>query len=171
MLLRDAVKIAAYGIGSNRFRSFLTILGIVIGIAAIILIASTGEVAEKAIVGELGGLGAETLVVRPGKEPKGITSFLDLLFADSLKERELNALRNRNNVPQVIAAEPEVFVSGSVSYKSEIFKPTVLGFSAEYMMDFLGLELADGVIFTEEILKDFPLQRKSLRKFLYKGNP
>ena len=150
MLLRDALKTATKGIEVNRSRSALTILGIVIGIAAIILIASTGGVAEEAIVGELGGLGAETIVVRPGKEPTGITSFVDVLFADSLKQRELDALRNRNNVPQAVSAEPEVFFSGSVSYRSEIFKPTVLGFSAEYMMDFLGLELADGVIFTEE---------------------
>jgi len=153
MLLRDAFITALNGIEANRSRSALTILGIVIGIAAIILIASTGGVAEEAIVGELGGLGAETLVVRAGKEPSGLTSFVDVLFADSLKERELNALRNKNNVPQVLSAEPEVFYSGAVSYKGEVFKPTVLGFSAEFMMDKFGLELEKGVVFTEDDIK------------------
>jgi putative ABC transport system permease protein len=150
MLLRDSLKTALHGIETNRSRSALTILGIVIGIAAIILIASTGGVAEKAIVGELGGLGAETIVVRSGKEPSGLTSFVDVLFADSLKERELDALRNKINVPQVVAAEPEVFFSSAVSYKSEVFKPTILGLSAEFMVDFFNLELDRGDVFTED---------------------
>ena len=117
MLLKDAIKTATSGITANTSRSILTILGIVIGIASIILIASIGGVAEEAIVGELGGLGAETIIIRPGQHPKSLNNFADILFTESLKQRELDALRNKVNVPQAIAVEPEVFAPYSASYR------------------------------------------------------
>jgi len=154
MHILDTLKTSIRALLSNKSRSFLTILGIVVGIASIILIASSGAIAKGAIVGELGGLGAETIVVRGGKQPEGFTDFTDVLFADSLKERELAALRNKSNVPDAISAEPEVFVPGvSISYKGESFKPTVLGLSAEFMMSSLGLEINDGVAFDESDIR------------------
>ncbi|MBI5077714.1 ABC transporter permease [Candidatus Falkowbacteria bacterium] len=153
MKLKHTFNIALTGLRANKRRSFLTILGIVIGITAIILIMAIGSGAEGLIVGELGGLGAETIVIRPGKEPKGPTDFAETLFSDSLKQRELEAILKKSNVPDLIDAAPEVYVPGSVSYGDETYKPTIIGFEADFMTDALKLKLADGTLFDENDLK------------------
>jgi putative ABC transport system permease protein len=153
MHLKDLFNTSISGLHANRPRTLLTVLGIVIGIAAIILIASLGANAERVIVGELGGLGAETIVVRPGKEPTGPSEFAETLFTDSLKERELSALLKKSNVPDLADAAPEVIVAGSVSYKGETFRPLILGFSADFMLETLGLSLSEGVPFGEREIR------------------
>jgi putative ABC transport system permease protein len=147
MVLRYSFKTAIVGLMTHKSRSALTILGIVIGVAAIMLVVSVGGSAEEVIVGELGGLGAETVVVRPGKEPKGPTDMADLLFADSLKEREFKAILRKENVPDIVDASPAVIVTSSVSYGGETFKPFIFGFSAEFMLDMLNMRLIEGRVF------------------------
>jgi putative ABC transport system permease protein len=147
MLLKDSINTALNGLHSNRTRSALTILGIVIGIASIILIASTGNMAEGVIVGELGGLGAETIVIRPGKEPSGPSDIAETLFADSIKQREVDALLKKSNVPNIIDASPAVFAVGSASYRGETYKPFIFGYSAESLINMLNLEIERGVVF------------------------
>ncbi|PIR69389.1 MAG: hypothetical protein COU47_03400 [Candidatus Niyogibacteria bacterium CG10_big_fil_rev_8_21_14_0_10_46_36] len=149
MQLSQTIKTAFAALRAHRSRSFLTILGIVIGITAIIMVMSIGEAAQGIIVGELGGLGAETVVVRPGKEPSGPTDIAESLFSDSLKERELQALQRKQNVPNAIDVAPEILVPGSVSFEGETFRPTILGFSAEFMRDALGLNITEGAIFDD----------------------
>jgi putative ABC transport system permease protein len=149
MNCRDTSRTALEGVRTNTSRSLLTILGIVIGVTAIVLVASVGASAEGIIVGELGGLGAETIVVRPGKEPSGPSDFAEVLFADSLKERELVALSKKQNVPHLVDISPEIIVTGSASYRGETFKPLILGFSADFMLNTLRLELGTGVAFDE----------------------
>src|SRR3989344_5026261 len=96
-------KTAYHAVWANKVRSGLTVLGIVIGITAIMLIVSIGEGAQRLILGQIEGLGAETIVLRPGREPKGPTDFAQTLFADSLKARELEALKHKENVPELVA--------------------------------------------------------------------
>jgi putative ABC transport system permease protein len=154
MSFKDTLKTALWGLKANKVRSFLTILGITIGITAIILISSLGGNTEKIIVGELSGLGADTLVIRPGKEPSGPTEFIELLLSDSLKQKELDEILNKDKVPSLVSASPEILVPGSVSYRNETFKPLILGFSAEFMSDVLDLEIMDGRAFDEREIKN-----------------
>ncbi len=148
MRFHSTLKTAAAALSANKSRSFLTVLGIVIGITAIMLVVSIGEGAQGVIVGELGGLGAETVVVRPGKEPSGF-DFADTLFADSLKKRELDAIRLKQNVPDLVDAAPMVLVTGSASYGREVFRPTMLGTSADFMIETLGLTIGRGIAYDE----------------------
>ncbi|MCR4306412.1 MAG: ABC transporter permease, partial [Candidatus Yonathbacteria bacterium] len=68
MILLHIIKTSLTALKVNKVRSGLTILGIVIGVTAIILIMSIGKGAEELILGEIGGLGADMIVIRPGKE-------------------------------------------------------------------------------------------------------
>jgi putative ABC transport system permease protein len=153
MLLKHTLKISFAGLRANKRRSFLTVLGIVIGITAIILIMAIGSGAEGLIVGELGGLGAETIVIRPGKEPKGPTDFAEMLFSDSLKQKELEAIQKKSNVPDLLDVSPEVYVPGSVAYGNETFKATIIGFDADFMTDALKMKLSEGLLFDDNDLK------------------
>ena len=67
MTLKHSVKTAFGGLKTNKTRSGLTILGIVIGITSIILMMSIGQGAENLILNEISGFGAETIAIRPGQ--------------------------------------------------------------------------------------------------------
>lgn len=153
MRLKYGFKIALDGLRSNKSRTALTILGIFIGITAIILVMSLGDGARELILSEIQGMGAETIVIRPGREPKGPTDIAETLFSDSLKSRDVDALRNKSNVPGLVDVAPGVIVTGGVSYLGETYKPFILGWSAEFMVDFLDLYPERGEIFLESDIR------------------
>src|SRR3989338_7234865 len=146
-------KTAYRAVWSNKVRSGLTVLGIVIGITAIILIVSLGQGAQGLILGQIQGLGAETIVLRPGREPKGPTDFAQTLFADSIRERELEALKRKENVPELVSMAPVIFISDAVSYRGEVEHPSIFGWSAEFMINMTKTEVERGTIFDETDIK------------------
>lgn len=147
------IQTAYRAVKANRVRSGLTILGIVIGITAIMLIVSLGEGAQGLILSQIQGLGAETIVLRPGREPKGPSDVAQTLFADSIREREIEALKRKENVPEMVAIAPIVMIAEPVSYGGEIERPTVYGWSAEFMVNMMKIEVKEGQIFDESDIK------------------
>src|ERR1017187_8936842 len=108
MTLRHLFKTSFTGLRTNRSRSILTILGIVIGITAIMLVVSLGAGAQNLILGEVQGLGTNTIAIIPGREPTG-PSDVSALYSDSLKDKDLTALQNKANVPGLASIMPTVF--------------------------------------------------------------
>jgi len=153
MTLKDSLKTALGGLHANKTRSALTILGIVIGITAIMLMMSIGRGAENLILNEISGLGAETIVVRPGKEPKGPSDIGGTLFADSLKKRDVELLRRKENVPELVDLMPALLVPGSVSYGGETFTPVIFGGSAEFFAGAFNMYPEEGVLFDESDIR------------------
>ncbi len=133
MILLHTIKSALSGLLIHKGRSALTVLGIVIGVMSIILIVSIGKGAEGLILKEIGGLGADTIVIRPGKEPTGPTDLIDTMFSDSLTKKDLVALKKESNVPYLKEIAPAIFMSASVSYKGETYRPQIFGWNAEFM--------------------------------------
>lgn len=143
---------------ANRVRSSLTVLGIVIGITAIMLIVSLGEGAQKIILAQIQGLGAETVVLRPGREPSGPSGIAQTLFADSLKKRDIEMLARKDRVPDVVALAPVAILSESVSYLGETYRPSIFGWSAEFLLSMGSVKLAKGAPFDEvDIKQDAPV--------------
>ncbi len=147
------IIMALRAVRANRVRSGLTVLGIVIGITYIMLIVSLGDGAKRLILGEIQGLGAETIIVRPGQKPSGPSDFAQTLFSDSIKDREVALLRKKEFVPDHVASAPVLFVTGSVSYESEVARPTIYGWSAEFMASMMKVKVAGGQLFDEEDIK------------------
>lgn len=146
----DLFKTATGSLKTNWGRSFLTMLGIIIGVASIVLVISLGEGAQGIILAQIQGVGGDTIIVRPGREPEGPNDFADTLFSDSLKTGDVEALRSPRNVPNVAQVEPSVLVSGSVSYRNNVYRPTTLGWSGEAIISILHLEPVEGAFFTRE---------------------
>ena len=121
------------GLMVNKSRSLLTMLGIIIGITAIILIVSIGKGAEQLILSQIQGMGADIVVIRPGRQPSSLTDLTDTIFADSLKTRDVVALRKKSNVPELIDVVPAVIVPGNISYRGKTYRPMMFGWSAEFM--------------------------------------
>lgn len=150
MNINYSFKTAYRGLLSNKSRSFLTMLGIIIGIAAIILIVSIGKGAEQLILTQVEGMGADMIVVRPGQQPTGPSDIADTLFSDSLTKGDIEALQKKNNVPDLISIAPAVMVTGSVSYQGETYRPTMFGWSAEFMSDMFNVYPERGVLFGQD---------------------
>ena len=132
--ITNTIKTAVRGISANKSRSGLTILGIVIGITSIMVIASVGQSSKELILGQLSGTGAELVVVRPGREPTGPSDIAGTLFADSLKQRDVEALSRKSNVPHLADIAPALIVPGSVAYQGETYRNAqVIGWSAAFL--------------------------------------
>lgn len=126
MTFRHTAKTALTGLKTNKTRSALTILGIVIGVTAIIMVVSLGEGAQNLILGQIEGIGARVIGIIPGRAPKGPTDILATLTA-SLKQRDLDLLSRKENVPHAEDIMPIVFGSETVSYEGETYRPTIFG--------------------------------------------
>jgi putative ABC transport system permease protein len=148
MTLKNTLKTALTGLAANKTRSALTILGIVIGITAIILIVSIGKAAQKLILNEVQGLGSKTIFVTPGRQPKGPSDFAQTL-GDSLKEKDLEMLKKKTNVPTANEIMPFVFTTASAAYQNETYRITVYG-ATEAVSQLFDVYPAQGMIFTKE---------------------
>jgi len=153
MTFKNTVRTSLTGLAAHKGRSALTILGVVIGVTAIILVMSIGQGAEKLILDQIQGLGSKMIFVLPGQEPSGPTDFASL-YVDSLKERDLDSLKNKGNVPYIDDVMPLVFGYDSLAYGNETYQGMVLGVGdktefgvAERLFDF---EIKDGVFFSPE---------------------
>jgi len=149
MNIRHGLKIAYKALKVNKVRSFLTILGVLIGVTAIMMMVSLGSGAEDLILGEISGFGGETIVVRPGRQPTGPSDIADTLFNDSLKERDVEILRRKSNVPHAEKIVPFVVIPNNVSYEGDTYKPFMLGGDVNFFVDFYDVPLLAGDTFTE----------------------
>lgn len=151
MKLKYSLKTAVNGLKANKSRAALTMLGIVIGIASIILIMSLGKGAENLILRQIQGMGSKTISVEPGREPKGPSDFTEILN-DSLKEREFLALKKKSNVPNIAELVPVVMVPGSVSYQGETFRARTIG-ASDLLSKVLEIYPSEGLFFSDEDIK------------------
>src|SRR4051812_46629105 len=117
MIAKHQLKTAFTGLATNKSRSLLTILGIVIGITAIIIVMSIGQGARNLILDQIQGFGATTITIDPGKEPNGPSSFAEL-YTDSLKQKDVDALLNPSNVQGVTDATPLVAQPVTASFEN-----------------------------------------------------
>ncbi|MCF7906674.1 ABC transporter permease [Patescibacteria group bacterium] len=153
MHIKFILKNSLQAIKTNKSRSALTVLGIVIGISSIVLIMSIGRSAESLILREVETLGGAFVQINPGKDAQGPSSMASSLLLDSLKERDVEALKNKNNVPYLKDVTPSLMVPASVSYGSEIYRPTILGWTATWLADLYDIYPEEGNYFTEEDIK------------------
>ncbi|MCD6233301.1 ABC transporter permease [bacterium] len=156
MTLKNSLKTAITGLRVNKMRSALTMLGIIIGVASIIAVLSIGRGAQNLILDQVSGLGAKTIIIRPGREPKGPSDFSQLL-SDSLKERDVKALEKKSNVPGIADLTPVLTTAESVNSQGETYGATILG-ASDLLSKILEIWPKKGRFFNNEEIK----QRASL---------
>ena len=136
------------GLTTNASRSVLTILGIVIGITAIMLVVSLGAGAQTLILGQVQGLGTNTIAVIPGREPTG-PSDVTALYSDSLKNKDLTALQNKANVPNLKSIMPTVIGAGVASYDANTYSANIFG-ATPLMADIFDMHPNAGFFFNDD---------------------
>ena len=146
-----SVKTTYSALSAHWSRSFLTILGIIIGISALMLISSLGKGAQNLILSQIQTLGSKTIAVVPGREPKGPTdhAVVESFYGNSLKERELASLQKKSNVPKVSDVMPLVFGIETASRDKETFRPMVIG-ASHLISKIFNLVPQTGTFFTDD---------------------
>ncbi len=139
---------AITGLKTNKVRSLLTILGIVIGVMAIIIVMSLGKGANTMIMNQISGWGSTTISLEPGAAPKGLSDRVEI-YTDSVGKKDLEAVSKGSNVPHVENITPLVIISENVVYKGERTRGQILGSTAHYM-DFLNVYPDKGNLFSDE---------------------
>jgi putative ABC transport system permease protein len=147
MTIRHLFKTSLTGLRTNRSRSILTILGIVIGITAIMLVVSLGAGAQNLILGEVQGLGTNTITIIPGQVSTS-PSNVSALYSDSLKPADVTALMNKANVPGLQSLMPVVLGSGAASYSSNTYQVTIFG-ATDLIASIFNLVPSEGVFFDQ----------------------
>ena len=136
---------ALESIKTNKVRSILTMLGIVIGVAAIIIIMSLGAGAQSLILNEINQMGAETVIVLPGEMTDSAA-----IFSDSLTARDLAAISVKSNVPNLVRVAPAVIVPGKTSYQGTTYTPAmIMGTEAEFFGEVFNIYPKAGTIYDQ----------------------
>lgn len=143
-------KGAFRALNSNRRRSLLTMLGIIIGVAAVIIIIAIGAGAQSLILSQVQNFGSNLIGVLPGKSEKnGPPASVFGVAITTLTLDDAEALANRNNVPHAAAVAPFTRGVGSVSWRSTSYDTNYSGTSADYI-NVEGGEIESGRFFTKE---------------------
>ncbi len=148
MRLSYIFKISSQSLLRNKIRSFLTVLGVVIGVSSIMMVMSLGDGAQELILSQIQSMGAKTIVVEPGREPSGPTSVAQMM-GDSLKYKDLELLRNKFNVPNAVNAEPLNVGGGMVSYMNETYQASIFG-SSDLIQNMYDMEIQNGRFINNE---------------------
>ena len=149
MKLLNNIELAVQGLSAKPSRTFLTLLGIAIGVAAVILVASLGAGTRALITDEISGLGADVIAVQPGREPSGFADIATALYSETLKQRDIDAVRKKENVPHAVDVQPFVLVPGSVSYENETYYPQIIGGSAAFYEELFDIHPKEGAMYGE----------------------
>ncbi|MDA0167400.1 ABC transporter permease [Solirubrobacter ginsenosidimutans] len=147
----EIFRIALAGVGANKLRSGLTILGMTIGVAAVIILVAVGNGSKLAVQSRINALGSNVLLVQPqgGRfGPGGAAGGVSFTVQDA------DALDDKFNAPDVARVSPVVnatgttFTSGSTSYQPSTFTGTVPAYTVT--RDY---KIATGAMFTDADVK------------------
>ncbi|MBR1664987.1 MAG: ABC transporter permease [Bacteroidaceae bacterium] len=149
MSFTNLIKIAIKAILSNKGRSFLSMLGIIIGVGAVIVMMAIGQGSKQSIREEIQKNGTNMLTIRPGADMRGGVR-LDPSAMQTLKQIDYETILSEAKFVNKVS--PEVSTSGQAVFGSNNTTSTCYGESPDY----LGIrlwEVEEGVFFTEEDVK------------------
>ncbi|HVB19925.1 MAG TPA: ABC transporter permease [Candidatus Paceibacterota bacterium] len=132
MLVRDAFKTATRSLTHGKMRSILTMLGIVIGIASVIILMSIGQSAQDLIIGQVQSIGSNLIIVVPGA-PSGsgfsAPASAQGIVITSLQQKDIDALARE---PAIDLAVPEVRGQAEVVYGNTNKTESYTGSTADF---------------------------------------
>ena len=148
----ESVRVAMLALAANKLRSILTMLGIIIGVGAVIALMSIGRGVEQFFVEQFTSLGTNLLYIFPGQLSSGPPrergrSVGVLTMSDS------HAINNQLRVPAVFAVAPEVRGNASISRGSNDMEVSVSGITTSYQ-DVLSGEAAIGVFLSDADIEE-----------------
>ena len=142
-------KIALRAIAANKTRSFLTALGIIIGIASVITMLAVGQGTKQSIQANIAEMGSNMIMIGPGADRRGGVR-QDASSMETLKMTDYESIKDECTFIKAIS--PVVNKSGQFIYGNENTPSTIYGVNQDYM-EIRQLSVADGDMFTDGDIK------------------
>ena len=126
----NLLKIALRALANNKLRGFLTMLGIIIGVASVITMLAIGQGSKRSIQAQISEMGSNMIMIQPGADMRGGVR-QDASAMETLKLQDYEDIVNETRY--VSATSPSVNSSGQVIYGANNAPTTVYGISPDYM--------------------------------------
>ena len=142
----NLLKIALRALANNKLRGFLTMLGIIIGVASVITMLAIGQGSKRSIQAQISEMGSNMIMIQPGADMRvGVRQ--DASAMETLKLQDYEDIVNETRY--VSATSPSVNSSGQVIYGANNAPTTVYGISPDYM-EIRRYEVEDGDMFSDQ---------------------
>ena len=146
MNLTNLFKIALRALANNKMRGFLTMLGIIIGVASVITMLAIGQGSKRSIQAEISEMGSNMIMIQPGGDIRGGVR----QEASSMETLKLEDYQNIVDETRYVAAvSPSVNSSGQVIYGANNAPTTIYGISPDYM-EIRRYQVEDGEMFSDQ---------------------
>ncbi|HDN9020660.1 MacB family efflux pump subunit [Aeromonas salmonicida] len=143
---REAGRMALHAMLAHRMRTFLTMLGIIIGIAAVVSVVALGQGARAKVVDQINAMGTNTIDIFPGKD-WGDEKAASI---QTLNKRDLDALLGQ---PYLEGASPQIASSGQLRYRNKTSSGSIVGVGSDFFR-VKGMKLTSGRLFDERDIQN-----------------
>ncbi len=143
-------RIAIRALGNNKMRGFLTMLGIIIGVASVITMLAIGQGSKRSIRAQISEMGSNMIMIHPGADRRGGVR-LDASEMESLKLEDYDAIVRETRY--VSACSPSVNSGGQAIFGANNHPTSVYGVNADYL-DIRKYSVSEGEMFSEEDILD-----------------
>lgn len=148
MNFANLIKIALKALNNNKLRCFLTMLGIIIGVASVITMLAIGQGSKNSIKEQISEMGSNMIMIHPGNMQRGGVR----QSADDMQTLEVADYEALQSVPGVAAISPSVNSGGQLVNGNNNYPSTIYGITPDYL-DIRKLKVKDGSMFTEHDIK------------------
>lgn len=163
----EATKMALLAMSAHRLRTFLTMLGIIIGIASVVSVVALGTGSQQQILENISSMGTNTIDIRPGTgfgdRRSGRVRTLTAADADALK-----------NLPYIDSVTPSISSSATLRIGNQAVSASITGVGPEYFR-VRGYTLAEGTLFDEGNVRDLSqvavIDNNTLKELFPNTNP
>ena len=146
MNVTNLIKIAVRALANNKLRGFLTMLGIIIGVASVITMLAIGQGSKRSIQAQISEMGSNMIMIHPGADVRGGVR-QDASAMETLKLQDYEDIVDETRF--VSAVSPSVNSSGQAIYGANNAPTTVYGISPDYL-EIRRYKVEDGDMFTEQ---------------------
>lgn len=148
MKFLNLLKIALKALYNNKLRCFLTMLGIIIGVASVITMLAIGQGSKDSIKEQIAEMGSNLIMIHPGNMQKGGIR----QNSDDMQVLKLEDYEALGNIPGIAQLSPSVNSAGQLVNGNNNYPSTVYGISPGYL-DIRKLKVKDGTMFSEHEIK------------------
>jgi putative ABC transport system permease protein len=146
MNIGNLIKISFRALSNNKLRAFLTMLGIIIGVASVITMLAIGQGSKESIRSQISEMGSNMIMIQPGADMKGgVRQSSDNM--QTLKLRDFNDIVSKTTY--ISKCSPSVSSSGQFIFGPNNYPSSISGVNADYM-DIRKLTIEKGTIFNEQ---------------------
>ncbi len=142
----NLIKIALRALANNKLRGFLTMLGIIIGVASVITMLAIGQGSKRSIQAQISEMGSNMIMIHPGADMRGGVR-QDASAMETLKLEDYQNIVDETRY--ISAVSPSVNSSGQAIYGANNAPTTVYGISPDYL-EIRRYKVEDGDMFTEQ---------------------